>query len=169
MTTTHEPYLSRVPYAESPAEEFQGPTGEWFTKLRAIVHDGWLLWRHALPDHPLRRPVDEQAAKGITTLARRIHSAHMSFPEYRQLYSTPFTVGRWWDPVDPTGEWSLGTRVLLKLERYTASRLASKIPKRLELQTQIRSEHWLEIALPNGAELPVHSLDYDTVVVAEGG
>jgi len=169
MTTTPEPYLSRVPYAESPAEEFQGPNGEWFTTLRAIVHDGWLLWRDALPGCPLRRPVDEQAARGITTLARRIHAAHMSFPEYRNLSDTPFTVGRWWDPKDQSGEWNLGTRVLLKLNGYSATRLATKIPKRLELHTQIRSEHWLELCLPADAELPVHSLDYDAIVVAEGG
>jgi hypothetical protein len=158
-----------VPYAESPREEFQGPTGEWFTRLRAIVHDGWLYWKHALPDYPLKGPIDESAARGITTLARRLHSAHMSFPEYRQLLRTPFAVGRWWDPGDATGEWNRGTRVLLRLDGYSSYRLATKLPRRLELQTRQCSENWLEIALPPGAELPVHSLDYDNPVAADGG
>ena len=158
-----------LPYSSSPREEFQGPTGEWFTKLRAIVLDGWLYWKHALPDHPLRGPIDELAARGITTLARRLHSAHMSLPEYRQLLRSPFTVGRWWDPSDPTGEWSRGTRVLLRLNGYSSYRLATKLHKRLELQVRQQSENWLEIALPPDAPLPVHSLDYDNPVVAEGG
>lgn len=168
MTTTDD-YKPRVPYASSAAEEFQGPTGDWFSNLRAIAWDGWLIWKDALPDYPLRRPVDDKSARGITTLARRIHGAHMGFPEYRHLRESPFKVGRWWDPADPSDEWCAGTRVLLKLENYSASRLAQKLPKRLELETRICSEHWLEIALPIDAPLPSHSLEYGAVVSAEGG
>jgi hypothetical protein len=92
----------------------------------------------------------------------------MQMPEYRRTFQSPFTVGRWWDPADTSGEWCRGDRVLLKLEGYSAARLCSKLPRRLDLVTLPRSERWVEIHLPGSIQAGVHSLDYDIVVTADG-
>lgn len=155
-----------LPYSESPDEEFQGPTGEWFSVYRAIVLDSWLTWKDALPERPLRRPIGEEVAKSITALAQKIHGAHIQLPDYRRLSSSPFRVGRWWDPL-AADEWSTGTKVLLRLEHYSAQRLASKIPPRLNLRVKAQSEHWAVISLQDNAVCPIHSLDYGRVVTSE--
>lgn len=147
-------------------EEFQGPDGHWFSVYRSIVLDSWLTWKDALPGHRLTVPLAADVASAITALTQKIHSAHMQLPDYRRLSSSPFHVGRWWDPA-ATDEWSQGRKVLLRLENYSAHRLASKIPARLNLRVKQQSEHWLVIGLPEDATCPVHSLDYERVVTSE--
>lgn len=158
--------ICHLPYSESPDEEFQGPNGDWFSVYRAIVLDSWLTWKDALPGRPLRGPMREDVAKAITALAQKIHSAHIQLPDYRRLSSSPFRVGRWWDPL-ATDEWSTGGNVLLRLEHYNAQRFASKIPARLNLRVRPQSEHWVVIGLQDDALCPIHSLDYDRVVTTE--
>jgi hypothetical protein len=156
----------RLRCSDTAAEEFQGPNGDWFSIYRAIVLDSWLTWKDALPDQPMTGPLDTDVASAITTLACKIHAAHMQLPDYRRLTQTPFRVGRWWDPFATDG-WEDGSRVLIRLEHYSAQRFASKIPARLELVTRSKSEHWLEISLSQGTPCPLHSLDYDRVVTTE--
>lgn len=152
--------------SESPREEFQGPSGEWFSIFRAIVLDSWLTWKDALPDHPIRGPLDEEIASSITGLALRIHAAHVALPDYRRLSESPFRVSRWWDPF-ANDDWQTGAKVLLRLEHYSAQRFAAKIPQRLNLQVRSQSDQWLEIALQPGTACPMHSLHYDRVVTTE--
>lgn len=140
-----------LPYSECPEDEFQTPDGEWYCTLRAIAFDGWLLWRHALPDDPILWPaLTTEIFETIELLAKRIHNLHQLLPDYRRLSDTPFKVSRWWDPTDDTGEWLLGDRVLLKLDGYTAQDIQQMTPPRLrdQLCLQGRSRHWLEISLP---------------------
>jgi hypothetical protein len=142
-----------LPCSESPADEFQTPSGEWFTTLRAIAFDGWLLWKHALPEDPLLWPaMDHDVFVTIEALARRVHSLHQLLPDYRRLTDTPFAVSRWWDPTDDTGEWLTGERALLRINGYTARDVEQEIPPRLkgQLKIQARSLNWLEISLPEG-------------------
>lgn len=152
--------------SESPDEEFQGPSGEWFSIFRSIVLDSWLTWKDALSGHRLRGPLDEDIACTITVLAQRVHAAHMSLPDYRRLSQSPFTVSRWWDPAATDG-WETGSKVLLRLEHYSAYRLAAKIPSRLHLYARSQSEHWLELSLPPDTPCAVHSLDYDRIVTTD--
>lgn len=152
--------------SDSADEEFQGPDGDWFSIYRAIVLDSWLTWKDALPGQPLNGPLDANVASSITTLARKIHAAHMQLPDYKRLSQTPFRVGRWWDPFATDG-WQDGTRVLLRLEHYSAQRFAAKIPARLGLNVRSQSQHWLKISLPEGTPCSAHSLDYDRIVTTE--
>lgn len=165
MTTAPE-RICRLSFSNSPDEEFQGPNGEWFSVYRSIVLDSWLTWKDALPGHRLTTALPVDVASAITALAQKIHSAHMQLPDYRRLASSPFRVGRWWDPA-AVDEWSQGSKALLRLENYSAQRLASRIPPRLNLRVKQQSEHWLVIALDEHAECPVHSLDYGRVVTSE--
>lgn len=167
MTSAVEP-LTVLPLCFSPEEQFRGPNGDWFTTYRSIVLDGWLFWQHALPDWKARCTVPEDVACNITGLARYIHATHMVFPEYRHLSDSPFKVSRWWDPSEKDTEWASGRRVLLRLEGCTASRFTGKVPRRFHLQVEPRSDHWLEIALPNDEVCLEHSLDYSRVVTTEG-
>lgn len=91
----------------------------------------------------------------IETLARRIHNLHQLFPDYRRLSDTPFTVSRWWDPTDDSGEWLYGDRVLLRINGYCAKDVDHETPQRLkgQLLIQPRSLHWMEISLPEGPRL----------------
>lgn len=142
-----------LPYSESPADEFQSPSGEWFCTLRAITFDSWLLWRHALPeDLYLWRELSHDVYTTIEALARRIHVMHQTFPDYKRLCDTPFVVSRWWDPTDDSGEWAYGDRVLLKIKGYTARDVAQEMPSRLKEQLimQPRSTNWIEFSLPGG-------------------
>lgn len=165
MTSVAE-RVCHLPYSMSPEEEFQGPNGDWFSIHRAIVFDSWLTWKDALPGHPISGRLDEDVAATITVLAQKIHTAHALMPEYRRLADTPFRVGRWWDP-SATDAWSTGSKVLIRLEHYSAQRFASKLPGRLNLKAKAQSENWLVISLPEDASCDVHSLDYSRVVTAE--
>lgn len=151
-----------LPYSESPSDEFCSPSGEWLCTLRAIAFDGWLLWRHALPEDAMLWPLlSQDIFSTIETLGRRIHNLHQLFPDYRRLSDTPFTVSRWWDPTDDTGEWCFGDRVLLRVNGYTAKDIEHETPPRLkgQLVVQPRSLHWLEISLPEGPRLNQREAD----------
>lgn len=164
--TSDRDWIRRLPCSQSPEEEFQGPTGEWFSVHRAIVLDSWLTWRDAFPTLPLVGRMDKDAACRITALTQRVHAFHMSLPEYRRTIVSPFHVGQWWDP-DANDAWSQGDRVLLRLEGYTASHVARALPPRIQLELAPKSEHWIEMALPPNTECPIHSLDYNRVVTTE--
>jgi len=145
--------MYHVPYSESPVDEFRTPSGEWYATLRAIAFDGWLLWKHALPEeHYHWSALSQEAFANIETLAKRIHNFHQLFPDYRRLCDTPFKVSRWWDPSDDTGDWAGGSRVLLRINGYTARDIQQEIPSRLKGQLQVQpcSVHWVEISLPEG-------------------
>lgn len=156
----------RFPCSSSPAEEFQGPDGTWFSVHRAIVLDGWLTWRDAFPELPLRGALDHDVACHVTALAQRIHALHMSLPEYRRTVTSPFQVGQWWDPA-ASDQWSSGDRVLLKINQYTAQRLIAVVPARIQIVISPKSENWVEISLPDETDCPIHSLDYNRVVTTE--
>ncbi|MEN9859949.1 MAG: hypothetical protein RLZZ515_431 [Cyanobacteriota bacterium] len=147
-----------LPYCDAPEMEFQGPNGDWFLVHRAIAFDGWLLWKHALPDRRPKGPLPEDLARNITELAQRIHLAHQQFSDYRLLVDSPFTVSRWWDPSDETGEWSSGRSILCRVNDFLADEVQRMIPKRLELGVRICSKRWLEISLPAAASPGAHSL-----------
>lgn len=135
-----------LPYSELPEHEFQMPDGSWHYDLRAIVTDGWLYWRHALPDDPdLRARLDDHAVDRIVVMASALHAAHQRFPGFQDLDDTPFTVGRWWDPSDP--DWCNGHRVLLKVNGFNAVALQQQLRTRLYLEIEPISEHWSEIRL----------------------
>lgn len=151
MTTAGETKKYHLPFSESPEDEFQMPDGEWHMTLRAITYDAWLLWKHALPEDPmLWSRLTEEVVDTVTLLAKRIHNLHQCFADYRRLVDTPFTVSRWWDPTDDTGEWDQGGRVLLKVNGYTARDVEQEVPVRFkgQLILQPRSENWIEISLP---------------------
>ena len=142
-----------LPYSESAEDEFQAPDGGWYCTLRAIAFDGWLLWRHALPDDSALWPeLTAEVFETIEVLGKRIHNLHQLLPDYRRLSDTPFKVSRWWDPTDDSGEWICGDRVLLRLNGYTAQDIQQMTPTRLkgQLCLQPRSKHWIEISLPLG-------------------
>ena len=138
------------PYSESPFDEFQAPEGEWYSTQLAVTFDGWLLWKHALPDDPYLWPqLTMQAYETIQLLAKRIHAVHQLFPDYRRLDNTPFHVSRWWDPTDDSGQWLTGERLLCKINGYTAREVQTELPHRQRslLAIQPRSPHWVEISL----------------------
>jgi hypothetical protein len=145
-----------LPYAATPADEFQLPDGSWAYVLRAIVTDSWLLWQHALPaDLALRRQLDAPAVAGITALAQELHQAHLRFPDYRQLVDSPFQISCWWDPSDPRDHWRAGTRLLGRIAGYRAAEVVQQLAGCPALAVQPRSLHWLEISLrPAGAQPP---------------
>lgn len=148
--------MYHLPYSESPRDEFQAPNGEWYATLRAIAFDGWLLWKHALPeDLQLWPRLTPEIYGTIEVLAKRIHNLHQLLPDYRRLCDTPFKVSRWWDPTDDSGDWLDGGRVLLRINGYRARDVEHEIPARLkgQLLIQPRSVHWLEISLPEARHL----------------
>lgn len=140
-----------LPFSETERDEFQAPTGEWFYTLRAITYDGWLLWRHALPeDQMLWSQLNETSYDAIQLLARRIHVLHQLLPDYRRLTETPFTVSRWWDPAGFDDGYHAGDKMLCKINGYTAADIEYEMPKRLTSQLLARpvSTNWIEFSLP---------------------
>jgi hypothetical protein len=140
-----------LPFSETPWDEFQAPTGEWFYTLRAITYDGWLLWRHALPEEQmLWSALDAETFDAIQLLAKRIHALHQLLPDYRRLTDTPFTVSRWWDPNGTDDDYHRGDRMLCKIEGYTANDIVYEMPKRISTQLILRplSKKWMEFSLP---------------------
>jgi hypothetical protein len=151
--TTGGDLTYHVPYSESPNDEFQTPCGIWYSTLRAITFDSWLLWRHALPEDELLWPqLSQSVFETIEALAQRIHHLHQAFPDYRRLADTPFHVSTWWDPSDPHGDWIYGDRVQLKITGYTAREIEQEAQPRLKGQLRILplSKHWVEISLLRG-------------------
>lgn len=157
-----------LPYTESPDEEFQGPSGEWFCHLRAITLDNWLIWRHALPGAEVRRDVPLEIACNITALGARIAQVHQRFPNYRLLMDTPFHVSRWWDPHDPGTDWAAGRAMLCRIDGFSAQEIARYCSKQGELITRICSAHWIELRLAPDVEAQEHSLIYTDGDAAAG-
>jgi hypothetical protein len=136
------------PASFGPNEEFLAPTGEWLSVFRAIAYDSWLLWRHALPDNPNHWPLlDAGTFETIGRLGQRIHNLHQTLPDYRRLNDTPFTVSRWWDPLDDQEDWQLGGRCLLKINGYESRHIPIEAGGRFGLTITPISAHWLEFAL----------------------
>jgi hypothetical protein len=140
-----------LPYSETPRDEFLTPTGEWFYTLRAIAYDGWLQWRHALPEEQsLWGDLDLETFETIQLLAKRIHNLHQLLPDYRRLLDSPFTVSRWWDPTGTDEDYHSGARMLCKIDGYTSGDIQQEMPKRWTSQLTVKplSAHWLEFSLP---------------------
>jgi hypothetical protein len=98
-----------LPYAERPDDEFLHPSGEWFLVLRAITHDNWLQWKHALPANPNSRLLlGAEEARWVEALAAQLHRIHEICPGYKSLKDSPFVVDRWFDPHDEGDLWSRG-------------------------------------------------------------
>jgi len=149
------PHLSCI---DDPRHEFQAPDGTWLLIDRAIVYDGWLCWRDAIPDEPvLRERLDAAAFAGIESLARQIHITHQLMPNYRSLLQSPFHIKRWWDPDDDDILWREGRCCLARLEGYTAQDFARTIPARNRLQANCLTESWIEFSLPTAAEVKTAS------------
>lgn len=148
-------------YTDSPDEEFQGPTGEWFCDLRAITLDNWLIWRHALPEPLLRHLLPLQVACNVTGLAQRIQQTHQRFPNYKLLMDTPFQVSRWWDPTDDDMDWGTGRAMLCRVDGYAASEIARYALKTAGLHARVCSQNWIELRLHHDVECSTHSLRYD--------
>lgn len=145
-----------VPYSESPRDEFQTPGGVWYSTLRAITFDSWLLWRHALPeDIALWPQLTQPVFDSIEALGLRIHQIHQLLPDYRRLSDSPFHVSIWWDPADTSGDWSLGDRAQLRINGYTASDIHNELTPRLKASLQLRtlSKHWIEVSLPRQQQM----------------
>lgn len=140
------PHLSCI---DDPALEFQAPDGHWLLIHRAIVYDGWLLWKDALPqDQALRSRLDRIAYEGIETLARQIHVVHQLMPDYRSLLLSPFHVSRWWDPDDDDPLWRSGRGCLIKLSGYTSREFQQVTPKKSRLLVRCVTDQWIEFTLP---------------------
>lgn len=140
-----------VPYSESPRDEFQTPSGAWYSTFRAIAFDSWLLWKHALPeDIQLWSQMTQPVFETIEVLGQRIHNLHQLLPDYKRLSDSPFRVSMWWDPTDDSGDWNRGDRVQLKLLGYTAHDIERELPSRHRNQLRILplSRNWIEISLP---------------------
>lgn len=137
-----------LPYSVRPEDEFQMPDGSWHYVLRAVAHDGWLFWKHALPDElDLRAHLTHSVVSNITDLGNALHSVHQRFCDLSDLGDTPFTVGRWWDPTDTSGEWHEGRRILLRLDGYSAADLILMLRGRTFLEGEPVSTNWAEIRL----------------------
>lgn len=148
-----------LPYSEAPEDEFCAPDGQWYSTLRAVTFDNWLIWRNVLPDDLTLWPqLTADVFETVQCLAKRIHHIHQLFPDYRRLWDSPFKVSRWWDPTDDTDEWLHGDRVLLRIQDYTAKDIQQLVPTRLkgQLYLQPRSTNWIEISLP-----PIHPPEAD--------
>lgn len=106
--------MPHLPWAESDDDEFYHPSHGWYLLSRSIIHDGWLSWRHAIPDCVQARqemPLDVSAS--IAFLAQALHDVHMTIPGYGDLDDTPFRVSRWWDP-EADDEWQTGCCILFR-------------------------------------------------------
>jgi hypothetical protein len=142
ISLVKRPHLSCI---DDPAHEFQAPDGSWLLIFRAIVYDGWLLWKDALPEEPiLRGRLDRSSYDGIESLARRIHVVHQLMPNYRSLTKSPFTVKRWWDPDDEDPLWRGGRACLLKLDGYSSKEFARAIPVKCKLTARCVTDQWIE-------------------------
>lgn len=129
-------------------ESFLTPSGEVYSTFRAVSFDNWLLWRDALPDNPtLWGRLDISQFERIQELGRRINVIHQALPDYRRLSDTPFTVGRWWDPLDNEEDWCTGGRCLLRIEGYAVKQLPLELAERQGLDVMPISSHWAEFSL----------------------
>ncbi len=145
---------------------FSMPSGRPLLTLRAIVFDGWLLWKDALPmDVELWPLLDQPVVDRITALAKALHAVFDDTPASRLLDDSPYNVARWWDPtaqpeeppllleptatalpaVDPTWD---GGRVMLRRRGYTADQVLSKIKGAPQLEGLAVTQQWVELHLP---------------------
>jgi hypothetical protein len=82
-----------LPYAYGDDDEFRHPCGDWYLLDRAITHDSWLTWRHALPEgRQLRNRLPLAVSEAITALALRLDDLHQRLPGYRHPLGLPFVV-----------------------------------------------------------------------------
>ena len=106
--------MPHLPWAESDDDEFYHPSHGWYLLSRSIVHDGWLSWRHAIPDcKQARQKMPLDVGTSIALLAQALHDVHQTIPGYGDLDDTPFQVYRWWDP-EADDEWQTGCCVLFR-------------------------------------------------------
>jgi len=125
-----------LPYAYGDNDEFRHPSGGWYLLDRAITHDSWLTWRHALPeDQRLRNQLPLAVSEAITALALRLDDLHQRLPGYRDLWDCPFVVPRWWDPDAADEGWRSGRCCLLRIEGFSSEQLASAL-------VYAQQEHW---------------------------
>lgn len=128
-------------------ESFLTPGGEVYSTFRAVSFDNWLLWRDALPDNPtLWTRLERPQFEAIQELGRRINVMHQAMPDYRRLSDTPFTVGRWWDPLDDEEDWHTGGRCLLRIGDYAVQQYPLELAERQGLDVMPISSHWAEIS-----------------------
>lgn len=152
-----------------PADDlFQTPLGEWHSIYRAITFDNWLIWADALPVEPdLRSQLSLSVSNAITLLADALHQDHQSFPNYRRLGSSPYTIGRWWDPTDQDEGYGSGDCVLLRLDGFSASDLQRRFRGGGRLAVQPITAHWAEITLlPAGADASHREQSSDDATLA---
>jgi hypothetical protein len=129
-------------------EGFITPEGERYSVFRAVSYDNWLIWRDALPDNPtLWTRLEQDTFLQIQELGRRLNLMHQALPDYKRLSDTPFTVGRWWDPLDDEGDWDSGSRCLLRIDGYAVPQLPLELCSRLGLEVMPVSTHWAEFSL----------------------
>jgi hypothetical protein len=141
-------------------ESFLAPDGQVYSTYRAVSFDNWLLWRDALPDNPaLWCRLELPQYQAITELGRRINVMHQAMPDYKRLSDTPFTVSRWWDPLDDEENWHTGSRCLLRIGDYTINQLPLELADRQGLDVMPVSTHWAEFSLTadRGASSPRRS------------
>lgn len=135
-----------------PSDEFLAPNGQWLSIYRAIAYDGWMLWKDALPeDISLRERLDPSSYDNICLLAKRIHLLHQAVENYRRLGESPFTIGRWWDPLDHGSDeehWQLGRHVLFRVRDMTAKQFMAIPQRRNQVQMRAVSTNWIEASLP---------------------
>lgn len=141
-----KPHLS---YVNDASEEFQSPDGNWLFIYRAIVYDGWLSWKDALPDDPVQRArLDRMTYQSIESLAKAIHLVHQLMPGFRGSTNSPFEVRRWWDPDDEEALWRDGRACLAKLNGYTTKEFQRSVPSKSRLVTRCLTDAWIEFTLP---------------------
>lgn len=115
--------MPHLPWAEHEDDEFCHPSHGWYLLSRCIIYDGWLSWRHAIPDsRKARHQMPLDVSISIALLAQAVDDVHRTVPGYSELDDTPFEVFRWWDP-EADDEWQTGCCVLF---RYGSSSLPSE-------------------------------------------
>jgi len=124
-----------LPYAYDDDDEFHHPVGGWYLLDRAITHDNWLTWRHALPGpRHQRNSLPIEISDTIIALARKIDELHQRLPGYKALVDCPFEVPRWWEP-HAGDEWATGRCCLLRIEGFTADQVLEALHRNLQ-------DHW---------------------------
>lgn len=112
-----------LPYAYDEYDEFLHPTMGWLLLDRAIAYDGWISWRHALPENPYNRnSIPVKVSEAITFLAEEIHSVHQKMPGYADLGESPLVFPRWWDPYSGD-EWATGLCCLFRVSGFTSGQV----------------------------------------------
>ena len=101
-----------------PPASFRFPTGVHCRLDRAIVFNGALTWRHALPAQAhhwsgLRR----DHVDGIARLARALQDVEKGLGPAKRWSPSCWEILQWWEPA--LADWSSGRRALLTPRRHT--------------------------------------------------